>query len=76
MWRKQYPEALNSLKYFSLETLKLTEQPDKTMKYCPPFVAPNKTGRPFEGQRIKGLLEETKPKKMRNQALLEAIEKR
>jgi hypothetical protein len=75
MWRKQYPAALTSLNDFSLETLKLTEQPDKTMKYCPPFVAPNKTGRPSQGQRIKGPLEETKPKKMRNQALHEAMEK-
>ena len=45
------------------------------MKYCPPFVAPNKTGHPSERQRIKGPLEEAKPKKMQNQALCEAIER-
>jgi len=75
MWRKQYPAELNSLNNFSLESIKLTEQPDKTIRYCPPFVAPNKPGRPSEGRRIKGPLEETKPKKMRNQALYEAMER-
>jgi hypothetical protein len=37
--------------------------PDLAMRYCPPYVAPNKAGRPKEGKRKKGCLEEKKPKK-------------
>jgi hypothetical protein len=42
------------------------------MRYCPPFVAPNKARHPKEGKRKKGSLEETKPKK-RKSALKEAV---
>ncbi len=37
--------------------------PDLAMRYCPPYVAPNKAGRPKEGKRKKGCLEGKKPKK-------------
>jgi len=72
MWRKQYPQELQCLNDFSLECIKKTVPPDLTMRYCPPFVAPNKAGRPKEGKRIKSCLEEKKPYKG-NIALKEAI---
>ncbi len=39
--------------------------PDLAMRYCPPYVAPNKAGCPKEGKRKKGCLEEKKPKRGR-----------
>ena len=62
MWRLQYPLNLHSLCDFSIESLKKTELPEVTMRYCPPYSAPNKAGCPHEGKRKKGILEETKPK--------------
>ncbi len=60
---------------FCNASLKQSEQPNQSMsmRYCPPFVAPNKAGRPKEGKRKKGCLEEKKPKK-RKSALKEAVD--
>jgi hypothetical protein len=58
---------------FCIESLELSEQPNQSMRYCPPFVAPNKPGRPKEGKRKKGCLEEKKPKK-RKSTLKEAVD--
>jgi hypothetical protein len=63
MWRLQYPLNLHSLCDFSIESIKQSETPEMTMRYCPPYSAPNKAGRPHEGKRKKGILEETKPKR-------------
>ncbi len=41
---------------------------DLAMRYCPPYFAPNKAGRPKEGKRKKGCLEEKKPKKTKGTA--------
>ncbi len=51
---------------FCIESLRLSDQPNQSMRYCPPFVAPNKAGHPKEGKRKKGSLEETKPKKRKS----------
>ena len=71
MWRRQYPQNEVPLSDFSLESLKdtLTVQPDMTMRYCPPYTAPNKAGRPKEGKRRKSYLEEKRPKKRKGTAL-------
>lgn len=63
MWRLQYPLNLHSLCDFSIESIKQNELPEMTMRYCPPYSAPNKAGRPHEGKRKKGILEERKPKR-------------
>ena len=63
MWRLQYPLNLHSLCDFSIESIKQSETPEMTMRYCPPYSAPNKAGRPHEGKRKKGILEERKPKR-------------
>ncbi len=47
---------------FSIESLKQTEPPELTIRYCPPYSAPKKAGRPHEGKRKKGILEEKKLK--------------
>ncbi len=62
------------MNYFCIESLRLSEQPNQSMRYCPPFVAPNKAGCPKEGKRKKGSLEETKPKK-RKSALSKAVDR-
>jgi hypothetical protein len=40
------------------------------MRYCPPYIAPNKAGRPKKGKskRKKGILEENKPKRRKGTA--------
>ncbi len=48
---------------FCIESLRLTEQPNQSMRYYPSFVAPNKAGCPKEGKRKKGSLEKKKPTK-------------
>ena len=71
MWRRQYPQDQVPLSDFSLEILKdtLTVQPDMSMRYCPPYTAANKAGRPKEGKRRKSYLEEKRPKKRKGSAL-------
>jgi hypothetical protein len=61
MWRHQYPQQLQSLCDFSLNNIKKVVAPDLTWRYCPPYTAPNKSGRPKEGKRRKSFLEEKKP---------------
>jgi hypothetical protein len=68
MWRLQYPTNQHSLCDFSIESLKQTEPPELSMRYCPPYIAPNKAGRPKEGKRKKGILEEKKPKRRKGTA--------
>jgi hypothetical protein len=63
MWRLQYPLNVHSLCDFSIESLKQTELPEVIMRDCPLYSAPNKAGRPHEGKRKKGILEERKPKR-------------
>ena len=69
MWQKQYPQKIDSLCDFNIESLKKTQQPDLSMRYCPPYSAPNKAGRPKEGKRRKSYLEEKRPKKRKGTAL-------
>jgi hypothetical protein len=68
MWRLQYPMDQHSLCDFSIESLKQSELPQTSMRYCPPYSAPNKAGRPKEGKRTKGILEERKPKRRKGTA--------
>ncbi len=68
MWRLQYPLDQHSLCDFSIESLKQTEPPELSMRYCPPYSAPNKAGRPKEGKRKNGILEEKKPKRRKGTA--------
>ena len=68
MWQKQYPQKIDSLCDFNIESLKKTQPPDLSMRYCPPYTAPSKAGRPKEGKRKKGCLEEKKPKKRMHSA--------
>ena len=67
-WRLQYPKDQHPLCDFSMESVKASHAPQTSWRYCPPYVAPNKAGRPKEGKRVKGVLEETKPKMMKGSA--------
>ena len=48
-----------------MESVKESDMPQTSWRYCPPYVAPNKAGRPKEGKRVKSVLEEKKPKRKR-----------
>ena len=69
MWRLQYPMDQHSLCDFSIESLKQSELPQLSMRYCPPYSAPNKAGRPKDGKRTKGILVEIKPKRRKGTAM-------
>ena len=68
-WRLQYPMDQHSLCDFSIESLKQSELPQTSMRYCPPYSAPNKAGRPKDGKRTKSILEERKPKRRKGAAM-------
>jgi hypothetical protein len=61
-WRKQYPKGTHVTCDFNLESLRLFGVPDTSYKYCPPYTAPNKAGRPKKNKRIKSALEVTTEK--------------
>lgn len=65
MWRLQYPLDQVPLCDFSMESVKESDMPQTSWRYCPPYAAPNKAGRPKEGKRVKSVLEEKKPKRKR-----------
>ena len=66
-WRKQYPKGTHVTCDFNLESLRLFGVPDTSYKYCPPYTAPNKAGRPKKNKRIKSALEVTTEKKQSKQ---------
>jgi hypothetical protein len=57
MWRLQYPLDSTVLCDFDMNTLKDKHTVDTTMRYCPPYVAPTKAGRPKTEMRLKSSLE-------------------
>jgi hypothetical protein len=65
-WRKQYPKETHVLCDFNIESLWLSV-PDTSYKYCPPYAAPNKAGRPKKNKRIKSALEVATEKKQSKQ---------
>jgi hypothetical protein len=61
-WRSQYPADINVTCAFDMEALR--EKPeDKVMRYCPPYAAARKTGRPKIDKRTKSPLEGNKKRK-------------
>ena len=64
MWQKQYPKKL-SYSNISMNTLKSNHQPNASLRYCPPYAAPSKAGRP-KGSNKRGISPmEGKKKKVR-----------
>jgi hypothetical protein len=45
MWRVQYPKNLN-YSTITMNTLTSNHTPDTSSRYCPPYAAPRKAGRP------------------------------
>jgi hypothetical protein len=55
-WRRQYPADTTFGTFnFDMDALRVTPE-DKAMKYCPPFAAARKTGRPMNDKRNKSPL--------------------
>ena len=61
-WRHQYPADTNETCHFDMDTLRLTPE-DAAMRYCPPYAAPRKAGRPKNNKRMKSPLEGKKKRK-------------
>ena len=55
-WRKQYPQGADLICNFDIQTLKNASR-DSTWRYCPPYTAPNKPGRPKKNKRLKLAIE-------------------
>ncbi len=58
----QYPADTNETCHFDMDTLRSTLE-DADMRYCPPYAAPRKAGRPKNNKRMKSPLEEKKKRK-------------
>ncbi len=63
MWRLQYPMDSTVLCDFDMNTLKDKYDANTTMRYCPPYVAANKSGRPKTEKRLKSSLESAQKKR-------------
>ena len=61
-WKRQYPEDVEVSCNFDLSTLRRTPE-DGLMRYCPPYTAPNKAGRPKNEKRMKSPVEGTKKRR-------------
>jgi hypothetical protein len=61
-WKRQYPEEVEVSCNFDLSTLRRTPE-DRLMRYCPPYTAPNKAGRPKNNKRMKSPVEGTKKRR-------------
>jgi hypothetical protein len=55
-WRNQFPVDTNVTCNFDMEAIRATLE-DRTMRYCPPYAAARKTGRPKIDKRHKSPLE-------------------
>jgi len=74
-WRSQYPADTEVSCNFDMAALRATPE-DRAMRYCPPFVAARKAGRPKKDKRIKGVLEGKKKQKSKEPAQQEPLPKR
>jgi hypothetical protein len=61
-WRNQYPADTNETCHFDMDTLRLTLE-DAAMRYCLPYAAPRKAGRPKNTKHMKSPLEGKKKRK-------------
>jgi hypothetical protein len=61
-WQKQYPSHSVLSHDFNMTTLSPTS-PNISLKYCPPYSAPNKAGQPKMNKRIKSPLKLATKKK-------------
>jgi hypothetical protein len=55
-WRNQFPVDTNVTCNFDMEAIRATPE-DRTMRYCPPYAAARKTGRPKIDKRMKSPME-------------------
>ena len=61
-WRNQYTADTNDTCHWEMDTLRETPK-DVAMRYCPPYAAPRKAGRPKTNKRMKSPLEGQKQRK-------------
>ena len=63
MWRTQYPQNDHISYDLDMTSLRNTHTPDTTMRYCPPYIAPKKSGRPKKDKRVKSAIEGNQKKR-------------
>jgi hypothetical protein len=61
-WRKQFPSDVYCDGSTTMKSIKDDKIPDVTLRYCPDWTAPNKSGRPKKAERHKSGLEEAMAK--------------
>ncbi len=61
-WRNQYPADTNETCHFDMDTLRSTPE-DADMRYCLPYAAPRKAGRPKNNKHMKSPLGGKKKRK-------------
>ena len=61
-WRNQYPQGQKCTN-INMSTLTTNHKADPTWRYCPPSIAPQKSGRPKTAKRFKSPQELTTQKK-------------
>ena len=66
MWQQQYPQDAEVLCDFNMNTLQTNHTPDTSLMFCPPYAAPNKSGRSKNQKRFKSPLEGNKKRKESN----------
>ena len=72
MWRKQYPKDVIVKSDFDMSYLRAHHTVEPTKRYCPPYSAPNKLGRPKKEKRVKNYLEGNQKK--RKKSIVESME--
>jgi hypothetical protein len=61
-WRKQFPSNVYCDGNTTMKSIKDGKIPDVTLRYCPDWTAPNKSGHPKKAERRKSVLEEATAK--------------
>jgi hypothetical protein len=61
-WHNQYSADTNEKCHFDMKVLRSTPE-DVAMRYCPPYAAPRKAGRPKNNKRMKSPLEGKKKRR-------------
>ena len=72
MWRKQYPKDVIPKSDFDMSYLRAHHTVEPTKRYCPPYSAPNKSGRPKKEKRVNNYLEGNQKK--RKKSIVESME--
>ena len=72
MWRKQFPKNVIVACDFDMSFLRAHHTVDSTKRYCPPYSAPDKSGRPKKETKVKNILDGNQKK--RKNSIMDSME--